>query len=318
MKKGSISVNTISPLEVIHHPLLQEKQIQLRIKRDDLLSLDEGNTFGGNKWRKMKYNLMHAREKGYDTILTFGGAYSNHIVATASAGRIFGFKTIGIIRGEEHLPLNSSLAYARQAGMKLHYISRTTYKLKNTAAFLSSLQDQFGAFYLIPEGGTNKLALQGCQELASELLAQCSKTPDFITVCCGTGGTMAGLVSAWPEASKIIGFPALKGNFMADEIIKCLDLLDMKSKSNWIINGDYHFGGYAKFKPGLVNFINTFFETHNIPLDPIYTGKMMFGLFDLIKKGFFPKGTDIVSIHTGGLQGIAGFNERHGNLIHYH
>ena len=318
MKKDSIRVDYISPLEEIHHPLLEENQIQLRMKRDDLLSLDEDNAFCGNKWRKMKYNLIQAREEGHNTLLTFGGAYSNHIVAAASAGKIFGFKTIGLIRGEEHLPLNKSLAYAKQVGMELHYVSRTAYKSKNSAAFLSALRDQFGTFYLIPEGGTNKLALKGCQELASELLSQSSKTPDFVTVCCGTGGTMAGLVSAWPESSNIIGFPVLKGDFMTDEIIKWIDLLGIKNKPNWSLQTEYHFGGYAKFKPDLIQFINTFFDTHGILLDPIYTGKMVFGLFELIKKGFFPKGTDIVAIHTGGLQGIAGFNERHGNLIHYH
>ena len=280
-------------------PILLEKKVSLSIKRDDL----NHPLISGNKLRKLKYNVLAAKAGGYKTILTFGGAYSNHIAATAQAGRIHNFKTIGIIRGEE-LALswqkNVTLKKASEMGMKLKFISRTEYRDRENPQYLKKLQEEFGVFYLLPEGGTNQLAIQGCEEILSETDAQF----DFITCAMGTGGTLAGLINASTSEQIVLGFPALKGQFLYEDIRKFV------TKSNWRLIYDYHFGGYAKCNSTLVNFINDFRDQTSIPLDPIYTGKMLYGLLDLIKNDYFEQQTKILAIHTGGLQGIAGMNRR--------
>lgn len=255
----------------------------------------------GNKYRKLKYNLIEAKNLKNDVLLTFGGAYSNHIAAVASAGKEYGFKTIGIIRGEEltnKINDNPTLKFAQQCGMQLEFVTREIYKTKVTEGFIQKLKQQFGDFYLIPEGGTNHLAIKGCEEILTEA------DTDFDYICCsvGTGGTISGLINSSKPHQKILGFPALKGNFLQEEITK------FANNSNWQLITDYHFGGYAKIHPQLISFINQFKEQHNIPLDPIYTGKMMFGIFDLINNGYFPEHSKILAIHTGGLQGIVGMN----------
>lgn len=255
----------------------------------------------GNKYRKLKYNLLEAKNLKKDVLLTFGGAFSNHIAAVASAGKTFGFKTIGVIRGQElanKINDNPTLKFAQQCGMQLEFVTREIYKTKATEGFIQKLKQQFGDFYLIPEGGTNHLAIKGCEEILTEADA------DFDYICCsvGTGGTISGLINSAKPHQKILGFPALKGVFLQEEITK------FASNYNWQLITDYHFGGYAKINPQLISFINQFKVQHNIPLDPIYTGKMMFGIFDLISNGYFPKHSKILAIHTGGLQGIVGMN----------
>lgn len=255
----------------------------------------------GNKYRKLKYNILEAQNQNSKTLLTFGGAYSNHIAAVASAGKEFGFKTIGVIRGEElacKISENPTLSFAQNCGMQFKFISREVYRTKTTLSFLNTLKNELGNFYLIPEGGTNELATKGCEEI----LIEEDKTFDIICSPVGTGGTISGIINASQPHQKILGFPALKGDFLQKEIGK------FTSKSNWELVTDYHFGGYAKINSTLVEFINRFKQEYNIPLDPIYTGKMMFGIFDLIKKGYFKKGAKILAIHTGGLQGIDGMN----------
>jgi len=281
---------------------LKRAGVTLFIKREDLLH----PVISGNKYRKLKYNLERARIKKKRTLLTFGGAYSNHISAVSYAGKKFGFKTIGIIRGEElkknlinTLDNNPTLRFANENGMKIMFISRSEYRLKESRQFLDKLSHDFGDFYLIPEGGTNELAVKGCMEILEE------KDKEFDKICSavGTGGTISGLINSSNEQQDIIGFPALKGDFLEKEIKKIV-----KSKSNWKLMLDYHFGGYGKVNEELVNFINNFkFET-SIPLDPVYTGKMMFGILDMVKRGRFESGTKILAIHTGGLQGIEGMN----------
>ena len=183
------------------------KNLTFLVKREDLLH----PTISGNKWRKLKYNLIEAHKQGYRTLLTFGGAYSNHIYSTASAGRIFGFDTIGIIRGEEHLPLNSTLSFAVKCGMKLHYIDRTTYRKKTEPFFLEELEHKYGKYYFIPEGGSNTLAIKGCSEIINDI----NTDFDFILSACGTGGTLSGIISGLNGKSNIIGIPVLKGaNFL--------------------------------------------------------------------------------------------------------
>jgi 1-aminocyclopropane-1-carboxylate deaminase len=271
--------------------------VALYLKREDCIH----PFISGNKYRKLKYNLEEAKQQKHQTLLTFGGAYSNHIAAVASAGKEFGFKTIGVIRGEELQPKisdNPTLSFAKECGMQFKFISREVYRAKTRSSFLNLLQKELGHFYRIPEGGTNELAVKGCEEILTE------QDRDFDVICCpvGTGGTISGLINASNSQQKILGFPALKGNFLQQEIGK------FTSKSNWEIILDYHFGGYAKINSELVEFINRFKLEYQIQLDPIYTGKMMYGIFDLISKNYFEKGTKLLAIHTGGLQGIVGMN----------
>ena len=297
-----------SPIQEIQHDLLQSKGILLLIKRDDLIHPQ----VSGNKWRKLKYNLLAAKKEQQNTLLTFGGAFSNHIYATAAAGKVFGFKTIGLIRGERIEPLNPTLAYAEEVGMELHFISRSDYRKKEEIVYQQQVRANFGNFYLIPEGGTNERAIKGCSELVEEVTSQLTALPDYWCASCGTGGTLSGIIKGLDGRQKVLGFSALKGNFHQKDIE---ELLGEKKYNNWQINTQYHFGGYAKFKPTLIDFINTFKKENNIQLEPVYTGKLFYGIYDLIKNDYFPKGSSILAVHTGGLQGIAGFNRRFSNII---
>ena len=274
----------------------------MSVKREDLAD----SRFGGNKWRKLKYNLLEASNQNKHTLLTFGGAWSNHIYATAAAGRHFGFKTIGIIRGEAHQALNPTLRFAEDCGMQLAYIDRETYRNKTSAAFEHQLRERFGDFYLIPEGGSNQLALKGCAEIVTDI----TDPFDVITVACGTGATLAGIVTALNSGQHAIGFAVLKGaGFLNTAVKSMLTENPCPTSNNWHIEPGYHFGGYAKTTTGLFDFIRQFNSDYGIGLDAVYTGKMFYGLFDLIEKGAFEKGTRIVAVHTGGLQGNAGFPE---------
>lgn len=255
----------------------------------------------GNKFRKLKYNLLQAKAENQHTLLTFGGAYSNHIAAVAFAGKEHGFKTIGIIRGDElksSFETNPTLNFAHQCGMQFDFVTRADYKIKSEVAFEAQLVAKWGRFYSIPEGGTNAFAVLGCQEILKE---EDSKF-DFICCCVGTGGTISGLINSAQLHQKILGFPALKGDFLTEEIRK------FATNDRWELIEDYNFGGYAKISNELVDFINRFFIETGIPLDPIYTGKMVFGVINLIRKNYFPKDSKILMIHTGGLQGIDGMN----------
>ncbi len=296
------------PIQEVQTSMLQEKKVRVFIKREDLIHSE----ISGNKWRKLKYNLLAAAEQKTDTLLTFGGAYSNHILAVAAAGKEYGFKTIGVIRGEEHLPLNPTLRHAKETlGMHIVYMDRIAYRLKNTPEVKGKLRDAFGKFYLIPEGGTNNLAIKGCAEMLDDVKI----TYDYVCSSCGTGGTLAGLICSLKGKNQVLGFSALKGDFLITEVESLVANYSNENFINWKINTNYHFGGYAKFKPELIDFINWFKKNQGIQLDPIYTGKMMFGVFDLIEKNYFKPGTTILAIHTGGLQGIQGFNDRFGGII---
>jgi 1-aminocyclopropane-1-carboxylate deaminase len=250
----------------------------------------------GNKWWKLKYNLEVTTKLEHKTILTFGGAYSNHIYAAAAACRELELKSIGIIRGEEPLPLNPTLSFAKECGMELHYISREAYRKKNEESFLQNLKDQFGDFYLIPEGGTNELAVKGVKEFAQSLAKEVEF--DYLCLPVGTGGTMAGMIEGTDESKKILGFVSLKGGEFLEHEIRTYT-----EKTNFKLLLDYHFGGYAKMSQSLNDFTNQFEIDYSIQLDPVYTSKMMFGVFDLIEKKFFKKNSTILILHTGGLQG---------------
>jgi 1-aminocyclopropane-1-carboxylate deaminase len=280
-----------TPILELKDSLLQEANVRLLIKCEYL----NHPLVSGNKWWKLKYNLVEAARLGKKRLLTFGGAYSNHIYATAATANELGFELVGIIRGEETLPLNSTLAFAKGKGMQLHYVTREDYRKKTEPDFQKKLTDLFGDFYLIPEGGTNELAVKGVAEFANSLLRELKF--DYLSLPVGTGGTIAGIISGLDAEKKIIGFPALKGaQFLEREIRTYTD------KENWQLMYDYHFGGYAKSTKELTDFMEQFERAHNIPLDPIYTAKMMFGIFDLVKQGFFKRGSTLLIVHTGGLQ----------------
>ncbi|MEG0918210.1 MAG: pyridoxal-phosphate dependent enzyme [Myroides sp.] len=267
--------------------------IEVYVKREDVLHSE----ISGNKFRKLKYNLIEARNLGFTKLLTFGGAYSNHIAAVAAAGKEFGFETIGIIRGEElhekYLE-NTTLKKASENGMQFEFVTRTQYRDKNNLAFLDQLKDKFGDFYLIPEGGTNELAVKGCKEI----LTDDDKVFDFICCAVGTGGTISGIINSLKPHQKAIGFPALKGDFLTEDIQK------YAKNSQWNLVTDYHFGGYAKLNDELKQFMKQFFKKYLISLDPVYTSKTFFGVIDLISKGYFKPDSKILIIHTGGLQGL--------------
>lgn len=304
--------NKPSPLQLIEDELLTKRGIRLFVKRDDLIHPQ----ISGNKWRKLKYNLQAAKEQKYKRLLTFGGAYSNHIAATAAAGKIFGFDTIGVIRGELVKPLNPTLNLAQQQGMKLVFVDRKEYREEKTK-IAARLQNDFGRCYVIPEGGSNSLAVKGCVEIVEEIREQLDDLPDYFCVSSGTGGTAAGLVVGSDGESLVKVFPALKGDFLIDEINSLVWEFVGESYDNWQLITDYNFGGYTKWNQELVDFINEFYQIFRLKLDPIYTGKLFYGVWNEIKKGNFKDNSTIVVIHTGGLQGIQGFNQRFGNLLNH-
>jgi 1-aminocyclopropane-1-carboxylate deaminase len=255
----------------------------------------------GNKFRKLKYNLLQATKEKHHTILTFGGAFSNHIAATAYAGKENGFQTIGIIRGDElasKIEENPTLKFAQDCGMKFDFVSREEYRIKDSLDFISKLNKKFGSFYIVPEGGTNSYAILGCEET----LTVEDTIYDYICCSVGTGGTIAGICNSASLSQKVLGFPSLKGDFLQK------DICNFAKQDNFSLISDYHFGGYGKVNEELIDFINSFYKENKIPLDPIYTGKMVFGVIDLIKKNYFPENSKILIIHTGGIQGVAGMN----------
>ena len=273
--------------------------VELFIKREDAIH----PIISGNKYRKLKYNIEAAKIEGKHTLLTFGGAFSNHIAAVAEAGRVYNLKTIGVIRGEElssKINDNATLKYAQDCGMQFKFISRTDFRNKEDLDFIGNLKKEFGDFYAIPEGGSNTLAVKGCEEI----LTKADSNFNYICAPVGTGGTLAGLINASKSNQQVLGFSALKGDFLQEDISK------FAKQDNWKLITDYHFGGYAKINAELITFMNAFKALNNVRLDPVYTGKMLFGIQDMINKDYFPKGSKILVIHTGGLQGITGMNSR--------
>ena len=272
---------------------INDYEIELYIKREDVLHEE----ISGNKFRKLKYNLEEAKRQGKTKLLTFGGAFSNHIAAVAAAGRNYGFETVGVIRGEE-LALkfleNPTLKKASEDGMQFYFATRTQYRDKTNADFLTELHQQFGDFYLIPEGGTNEFAVKGCEEI----LTEDDEKFDFVCCAVGTGGTISGIINSLQPHQKALGFPALKGDFLFDEIQK------YAKNDRWDLITDYHFGGYAKINEQLKQFMDQFYKKYLITLDPVYTSKLTFGVIDLISKGYFKPYSKILLIHTGGLQGL--------------
>jgi 1-aminocyclopropane-1-carboxylate deaminase len=281
-----------SPVEVLDDERLDAAGVRLLLKRDDLIHPD----LPGNKWRKLRYNLEAAQAAGVSRLLTFGGAYSNHIRAVAAAGTLYGFETVGVIRGEAHEPLNSSLQVAVERGMRLTYLDRSTYRRKTDPDVIDRLHAEFGDFYLLPEGGSNALAVRGCAELVGEI------SEEFDIICCGvgTGGTLAGIAAGLAPGQRAIGFASLKGgDFLSDDVAALQGDALGEVTGNWEIETGYHFGGYAKSKPELVAFVDDFEARHGLRLDWVYVAKMLYGVYDLVARGRFPAGTRIVAVITG-------------------
>jgi 1-aminocyclopropane-1-carboxylate deaminase len=287
-----LTVELPSPLVEIGDDRLVAGGVRVLLKRDDLIHPE----LSGNKWRKLKYNLAAAGDLGFGTLLTFGGAYSNHLRATAAAGYHFGFSTIGVIRGEEHLPLNPSLQYAVGRGMELTYLDRTSYRAKTSDAVIDALHREFGDFYLIPEGGSNAEAVRGCAELPGEL----TESVDVLFCAVGTGGTLAGVAAGTRPDQLVVGVPVLKGGaYLEDEIVALQRQAYGRRVGTWRLECDYHFGGYAKRSPELDEFIADFESRHGLRLDWVYEAKMMYALFDHVARGVFPGGTTIVAVISG-------------------
>ena len=271
---------------------------ELNMLRCDLFDPD----IPGNKFWKMKYNIKAMMDKEQNHMVTFGGAFSNHIAATAAAGKKYGFKTTGIIRGEASSISNHTLTLARENGMDFFFIDRTNYRSWKKGEI--NLDDFMGFknYYLLPEGGSNELAVKGC----SEILDSIENNYDLITCPVGSGGTLSGIIAASDITQNVLGFSSLKGGeYIENDVKELLVKYDEKlaSKHNWSINHEFHFGGFAKAKKELIDFFHEFKDETKIELDLIYTAKMMFGLKQMIESGRIVEGSSILAIHTGGQQG---------------
>ncbi len=278
--------------------------VRMFVKRDDLID----PLISGNKWRKLKYNLAEAKRQGQDTLLSFGGAYSNHIHALAHAGRRHGFRTIGVIRGHWHRGLNATLRDAEACGMELFFVSADEYRQRQQPEFQRQLHRRFGDFYLLPEGGSNALATRGCRELVDELEQQLEEGFDVVAVACGTGATLAGLAQGLRPGQRAVGVAVLKNAaFLHDQITRLKASWD---GGDWSLILDGHRGGYARFDPELLEYVRDFRQRFDVPLEPIYTGKLFFQLERMVRRRCFAPGSRIVAVHTGGLQGLAGLREK--------
>ncbi len=287
-----------SILTAVQEDFLKQKQIELRLKRDDLIH----PIISGNKWRKLKYCLNHALSLDKTTLISMGGAYSNHLHALAFVGKSLNLSTKAFIRGEKPAILNPTLQDLLAWGMELEFVSRSDYRVLRSFKTHDGLANLKSHEYWIPEGGYLPLALQGVAELVTEI------DSDYLVICaaCGTGTTLAGIIESVSEHKQVIGFAALKGaDFLAEEVRNLLP--ETAKQKNWQINLDYHFGGFAKTTPPLLDFIADFEQRQGVALEPVYTGKMLFGLYSLIQQDYFPPGQKIIALHSGGLQGKRGF-----------
>jgi 1-aminocyclopropane-1-carboxylate deaminase len=274
--------------------------VRLLLKRDDLIHPD----LPGNKWRKLAPNLAAATAAGHGTLLTFGGAYSNHLRATAAAGRLLGLRTIGVVRGQELAgqPLNASLARCADDGMRLHFVDRTTYREKRDPATLARILREVAppdgdrdTPYVVPEGGSNAEAVRGCAELGQELRGAAG----VVGVACGTGGTLAGLAAGLGEGQRALGIPVLKGGFLGDEIRTLQEAAFGGPRGDWSLDERFHCGGYGRTTPALLAFAEDFEQRHGLPVERLYVAKLLYGLLTLTEEGAFAPGTRLTAVVTG-------------------
>lgn len=297
-------MNFLSPIEKIEHEIFKEYQLNIFIKRDDLIH----PIISGNKWRKLKYNLLEAKKRKYKGVLSFGGAYSNHIHALAYACKQQNLKSLGIIRGESIYQANATLSKAKSWGMEFNFVNRAEYRLREHKDYLRVLQNKYPDYYMVPEGGSNDLALPGVAETITELNQQIKY--DTLMVPVGSGGTVAGLIKQDNNQHNILGIAVLKqAEYLKTEIEKLLPN-QMNKYHNWQLLTDFHLGGYGKFSNSDAFKIAQFSKTTKIPFEPIYTGKMLLALLTLITQDYFKKHETIVLLHTGGLQGLQGLVEQ--------
>ncbi len=303
---------SVPALETVRSDLLLSHDIDLRVLR-----LDKINPHvTGNKWYKLKYNIQHALQQGHTRVLSFGGAYSNHLYALAAVAPHFGLQAIGVIRGELPDPLNPVLAFTEAHGMQLLSVSRDEYRQKQTPQFLESLQQRFGSCYVIPEGGSNQLGMHGCKDIINDLDWTSAHTgPKVLALACGTGTTMAGLLAAYATRDRtlprpeIIGIPVLKGGeFLEQDIRQHLAEGGITDPGNWHLETQFHCGGYGRTSPELLEFVAQFSGSSGIPIEPVYTGKLFMGIFQLIAAGTIAKGSEVIIIHSGGLHYKCGKN----------
>lgn len=296
-------MNPLSPLQTINHPLFNEKKLTVSIKRDDLIH----PIISGNKWRKLKQNLQHAKQQNYRGILSFGGAFSNHIHALAYACQQQELQCLAVIRGEPHYQTNYTLSWAKHWGMQLTFVDRQTYRQRQSDDYLKRLQQQYPDYLIVPEGGSNHLALAGAGEIITELKQQIDYQHLILPV--GSGGTIAGIIQADNNQHNILGIAVLKqANYLNQEIQQLLGKQSITK--NWQLLEQFHDGGYGKFSAQSVQTIQSFYQQTKIPFEPIYSGKMLVALLKLAEQNYFSPGEHIVMLHTGGLQGLGGLAER--------
>ncbi|MCL6287810.1 1-aminocyclopropane-1-carboxylate deaminase/D-cysteine desulfhydrase [Streptomyces sp. 43Y-GA-1] len=279
-----------SPLPAVQDERFARHGVTLLLKRDDLIHPD----LPGNKWRKLALNLEAAAGR---PVLTFGGAYSNHLRATAAAGRLLGFPTIGVVRGDElaHRPLNPSLARCAADGMRLHFVDRTTYRAKASPEVLAGLLSRYGDVEVIPEGGSNALAAQGCTALGRELAGEA----DVAAVACGTGGTLAGLAAGLAPGQRALGVPVVGGGFLAGEVERLQREAFGGPAGSWTLDERFAFGGYARSTPELAAFAADFEDRHGLPVERVYVAKLLFALTVLAGEGAFAPGSRVAAVITG-------------------
>ncbi|MEV5676914.1 pyridoxal-phosphate dependent enzyme [Streptomyces sp. NPDC052164] len=279
-----------SPLRPAEDERFRRHGVSLLLKRDDLIHPD----LPGNKWRKLSLNLAAAAGR---TVLTFGGAYSNHLRATAAAGRLLGFPTVGVVRGDElaHRPLNPSLARCAADGMRLHFVDRSTYRAKTDPDVLDGLLRLFGDVDVLPEGGSNALAAQGCTELGRELRGH----TDVAAVACGTGGTLAGLAAGLAPGQRALGIPVLRGGFLGEAVARLQREAFGGPAGQWSLDERFHFGGYARTPPELHAFAEDFEDRHGLPVERVYVAKLLYALTALTGAGAFAPGTTVTAVVTG-------------------
>ncbi|MEV4963734.1 1-aminocyclopropane-1-carboxylate deaminase/D-cysteine desulfhydrase [[Kitasatospora] papulosa] len=279
-----------SPLQPAGDERFARHGVTLLLKRDDLIHPD----LPGNKWRKLAPNLRAAAGR---TVLTFGGAWSNHLRATAAAGRLLGFPTVGVVRGDElaHRPLNPSLARCAADGMRLHFVDRATYRAKTAPEVLEGLLSHFGDCAVVPEGGSNAPAAQGCTELGRELRGRTGT----VAVACGTGGTLAGLAAGLGDDQRALGIPVLRGGFLGAAVRDLQREAFGGPAGRWSLDERFHFGGYARTTPELHAFAEDFEDRHGLPVERLYVAKLLYGLTVLAGEGAFAPGSTVTAVVTG-------------------
>ncbi|MFB7499533.1 1-aminocyclopropane-1-carboxylate deaminase/D-cysteine desulfhydrase [Streptomyces sp. NPDC056161] len=287
-----LAVRLPSPTEAVGDHRFARHGVRLLLKRDDLIHPE----LTGNKWRKLAPNLLAAKGR---TIVTFGGAYSNHLRATAAAGRLLGLPTVGVVRGDElaDRPLNPSLARCAADGMRLHFVDRSTYRGKTDPRTLGTLLHATGAedAYVVPEGGSNAEAVRGCRALGEELRGHA----DVVAVACGTGGTLAGLAAGLAPGQRALGIPVLRGGFLPAEVRALQEDAFGARRGSWSLDDRFHCGGYARTSPELDSFAEDFEQRHGLPVERLYVAKLLYGLLVLTEEGAFPPGTTVAAVVTG-------------------